>query len=88
MCVVCQKREEKDKLLRFTFKDGHLLWDRKMRLGGRGAYVCRKWECLEKLKNWKMIKRLSYSLRRNVPLEEVGLLLAQLREEEGFYSEG
>jgi len=35
-----------------------------------------------------MIKKLSYSLRRNVPLEEVGLLLAQLREGEGFYSEG
>jgi len=82
--VVCQKREEKDKLLRFTFKDGHLLWDKKMRLGGRGAYVCQNPECLEKLKNSKIVKKLSYSLRRNILLEEVEALLVQLRKEEVF----
>jgi len=49
-CVVCGKKRSKYELIRLVVdKEGIVRQDNKGRLGGRGAYVCPKKECLEKI---------------------------------------
>ncbi len=51
-CIVCGRRQDQDRLWRVALgKEGGGRLDVKRRLGGRGAYVCPRHECLEKLMN-------------------------------------
>lgn len=84
MCVVCYRREEKEKLLRLTVKDGRLLWDRRMNLGGRGAYLCPKEECVGKLDRKKMTGKLSHFLKRSVDPGEVRRVKEEIYESKGW----
>lgn len=84
MCVVCHRREEKEKLLRLTVRDGRLLWDQRMVLGGRGAYLCPREECVGKLDNKKTIGKLSHFLRRSLDPEEVRRVKGEICESKGW----
>ncbi len=64
-CIVCRKKMPKKKLIRFYFKNGKVLMDKEQKAGGRGAYFCE--ECIEKLKNKKVLKKLMYALRIKDP---------------------
>jgi len=84
MCVVCHRRDEKDKLLRVTVRDGKLLWDRRMALGGRGAYLCPTEDCVGKLGNRRVMRKLFHFLRQAVDPEEVQRLKREIYEQKGW----
>ena len=49
MCVTCRQTREKRDLVRIVrVADGDVTVDERGRLPGRGAYLCRSWECGER----------------------------------------
>ena len=49
-CVVCRESKEKSCFLRAVlYKDGTVSYDESGKAQGRGAYVCKKPECITKL---------------------------------------
>ena len=49
-CIACGKKRSKYELIRLVAdKEGKIRQDNKGRLGGRGAYICAKKECWEKV---------------------------------------
>ena len=58
MCVGCGEMKEKRELLRVVrTPEGSLLIDTTGKKAGRGAYVCRKKECLQKAIRQKQLER-------------------------------
>lgn len=56
MCFACRTKKPKSRLWRLMTEDGVLRLDRSGKAGGRGIYVCRCADCLEKLarrKKWR-----------------------------------
>jgi len=60
-CIVCRKKLPKKELLRFCIKNNQIVLDKTQKGGGRGAYFCS--ECLSKIKNLKVKRKLFYALR-------------------------
>ena len=60
-CIVCKKKLPKKELLRFCVKDNQIVLDKTQKEGGRGAYFCS--ECISKIKNLKVRRKLFYALR-------------------------
>ena len=57
-CVVCGKRESREKLLRITVTaEKDLAIDSRRHLGGRGAYVCESKKCIVKAIEKKRFER-------------------------------
>lgn len=55
MCVVCRERKTKDLLLRFFFDSEH-----KLNIStnfGKGVYICKKFDCINKLFSIKSFKK-------------------------------
>lgn len=44
----CKRRALKDELIRIAICDGKLIFDEENRQTGRGAYICKNRDCLEK----------------------------------------
>ena len=58
MCSVCRQHFEKPCLVRVVKnKNGEMFVDRSFKAEGRGAYVCKNPECLEKLQKTKALNR-------------------------------
>lgn len=58
MCVGCREMREKKALLRIVKNaDGVICFDRTGKVSGRGAYVCRSRECLEKAVRQRQLER-------------------------------
>ena len=57
-CVVCRKKSEKKKLMRFVLLDSEIVLDLNYKIEKRGYYVCDDNDCLQKLDNRvkKMLK--------------------------------
>ena len=51
-CVICKKKNEKSKLLRFVIKNNVIVFDYKQKMQGRGYYCCGISNCLNKLEKW------------------------------------
>ena len=50
MCIVCREMQDKKLLLRIVkTKEGDILIDKTGKKNGRGAYICKSEECLNKL---------------------------------------
>ncbi len=64
-CIVCRKKLPKKELLRFCVKDNQIVLDKTQKEGGRGAYFCS--ECISKIKNLKVRRKLFYALRIKNP---------------------
>ncbi len=60
-CIVCKKKLPKKELLRFCIKGDKIILDKFQKEGGRGAYFCE--ECLPKIKNKKIRRKLFQALR-------------------------
>lgn len=80
--MACGQKREKGELLRITCRGGELIWDERMRLGGRGVYLCPRRECMELLRKRRIRDHFLRSLRRSVPPGKVetfveGLLARQ-----------
>ena len=58
MCIVCRNMFDKKQLIRIVKnKDGQFFVDTTGKLAGRGAYVCKNRDCLEKIKKNKMLNK-------------------------------
>ena len=65
-CMGCNERKEKDKLIRIVRNGNRIELDLSGKKDGRGAYICKNEECLNKaIKN----KRLSRSLKEEISQE-------------------
>lgn len=80
-CVGCMEKYEKSELIRvLRTPEGDVTIDTTGRANGRGAYLCRKSECLEKaLKN----RGLERSLGMRIPDTVVEELKKEMDELEG-----
>lgn len=64
-CVVCRKRGERGRLLRFVrMLDGEICFDLKANLPSRGAWLCPHLACLDKA----FAKRLLFRTERTLPI--------------------
>lgn len=58
MCVACRNMQDKRNLIRVVKdKEGNISLDPSGKKNGRGAYVCRNKECLEKLCKQKSLNK-------------------------------
>ena len=75
-CIGCMQYKEKNELFRFFRSDsGAVTIDDTFKSGGRGAYICKNTECLE-----KAFKRhsLDHSFKTRLKNEEYDNLLSQI----------
>ena len=68
MCVVCRKMKEKSELIRINkTKDGKISIDLSGKKDGRGAYICKCDECLNKLdKNKTLTRAFKSQINNNI----------------------
>lgn len=64
MCVVCRKRAPKLDMIRVVKQDDNIVIDDTGKMNGRGAYICKNSECLQKCVKTKSFNR---SYKRNLP---------------------
>ena len=58
MCMVCRNRAEKEALVRMVKKpDGSIALDAEGKMPGRGAYLCKKRECIEAAQKKRALER-------------------------------
>ena len=58
MCVACRNMREKNKLMRLVkTSDETVVFDESGKAAGRGAYICRCRECVERAKKTRAIDR-------------------------------
>ena len=75
MCIGCREMKEKYELIRIVKnKEGNISFDTTGKLPGRGAYVCKTRECLE-----KAVKNKGFERSVKSPLPED--VLSRLCEE-------
>lgn len=79
-CVGCSQMQEKKELMRvIKTPEGEILLDQTGRKNGRGAYVCRRKECLDMAIKKKGLER---SLGIAIPMEVVEGLKKEFMESE------
>ena len=68
MCVGCREMKEKRSLLRIVKPaEGEIHFDRVGKAPGRGAYICRSKECLQKAMKQRQLERaLETAIGQNV----------------------
>ena len=67
MCAGCRERAPKKELIRVVrTPEGRLLLDARDKAPGRGAYICRKTECLQKARKSRALERM---LNISIPAE-------------------
>lgn len=58
MCIACREMKDKKSLLRIVKdKEEKIFVDLTGKANGRGAYICKNLECLEKLKKQKILNK-------------------------------
>jgi len=81
MCTGCREMKEKRELLRILRTDtGDIVLDTTGKRNGRGAYLCRSTECLQKARKSHGLER---SLKHPVPEEIYDRLEKELKELDG-----
>ena len=77
-CMGCRERADKRDLIRVVrTPEGQVQLDFSGKLGGRGAYICPKAECLKKAQKTKALER---SLEVPIPEEVYGRLSREIEE--------
>ncbi len=73
MCVACREMKEKKDLLRIVkTKEGEIFVDQTFKANGRGTYICKSKECMQKAQKSKALQR---AFKQNVGqeiYEEIG----------------
>jgi len=78
-CCACGQRNDKSRLFRICLqKDGKLLPDPLLRLSGRGAYVCKNTQCVDKAVRKKSFNK---SFKKKLPDAFYQGLLCQVIDE-------
>lgn len=58
MCIACRNMKDKRQLTRIVKdKEGNIFVDKTGKKNGRGAYVCKDEECLNKLQKQKLLNK-------------------------------
>lgn len=58
MCIVCREMQDKRQLLRIVkTKEGEFFIDKTGKKNGRGAYICKREDCLNKLIKQKSLNK-------------------------------
>lgn len=58
MCIACRQMKDKRELLRIVkSKEGEIAIDESGKKNGRGAYICKSPECLNKLKRQRILNK-------------------------------
>ena len=78
-CVGCGEMKNKKEMLRVlkTAEDGSFTLDATGKINGRGAYVCKNRECLERAKKSKGLER---SFQMKIPSEVYDILEKEFDE--------
>lgn len=77
-CVVCREKFIKRDLLRIVrTADGKIQLDPTGKLPGRGAYICRNPECLEKFLKRPSLERV---FKQQIPKEDIETIRAEVRK--------
>ncbi len=78
MCAGCRERAPKKELIRVVrTPTGELLLDARDKASGRGAYICRRPECLKKARKSRALERM---LNVEIPPEAYEALEAALEK--------
>lgn len=56
-CVVCRRKSEKQSFIKIVRANGDIVLDREQKINGRGMYVCKNAECIQKAIKIKAINR-------------------------------
>lgn len=76
-CVVCREKFIKRDLLRIVRgTDGKIRLDPTGKLPGRGAYICRNPQCLEKFLKRPSLERV---FKQQIPKEDIETIRAEVR---------
>ena len=78
-CIGCMESFEKDKLIRIAYHEGRLTVDPDAKAPGRGVYICKNRECIDKARRKNTIQR---SLRRGFEPEETEKIFRELENYE------
>ena len=79
MCLGCGEMKPKKELIRVVKSpEGEISLDFKCKAAGRGAYICRRTDCLEKARQARRFEK-SFSCRIEESVYEV--MMNELREE-------
>ena len=74
--IGCRKKDNKYNLIRIVSLEKGISIDKNQSAGGRGAYICRNEECLNKLiKNKKILKALKINISDEKYNELRGVML-------------
>lgn len=57
MCAVCREKKEKDSLLRVVRQSDCAVLDLNGKIQGRGAYICKTAECIQKARKVRAVER-------------------------------
>ncbi|MFR7990139.1 MAG: RNase P modulator RnpM [Anaerovoracaceae bacterium] len=77
-CIGCMESKPKKELIRIACYEGELTLDTTGRAKGRGVYLCRSRECMEKAKKRKAIQR---SFDTAVPQSEIERIWGEIENE-------
>lgn len=77
-CIVCRRSDTKMSLVRLVKgQDGRIAVDPSGRLPGRGAYICRNLDCIDKIISSKIVERALKTSDSDIDKKE---LLDELRK--------
>lgn len=57
MCIACKESKPKKELLRIVKQEDNFILDLSGKLNGRGAYICNKEECIERLIKQRLLNK-------------------------------
>ena len=77
-CIGCLTSKDQSDLIRMTYKDGHVGIDPDGRASGRGFYLCRDIDCLEKAVKKKAFQR---AVKRNVDDSDIEKIREAVKRE-------
>ena len=79
MCIACREMKDKRSLLRIVKnKEGNIFVDKTGKANGRGAYICKDIECLNKLKKQKILnKAFKMMIDENFYKEIEGVIIGE-----------
>ena len=76
-CIVCRERFNKKELIRIVYdKEGNLFYDPTGKKNGRGAYICKSSDCIEKFLSKNMINN---AFKCQIEQEKINKLKEEIR---------
>ena len=77
-CVMCKNKVAKNQLLRIVrTPEGVIEFDPTGKKNGRGAYLCRNAECIEKIRNGKQLIR---AFETEASMEQLNKIVDEINE--------